>query len=197
MRSKEDIHIDINVRLQMRERGKLVHGSIREGHNVFTVNGMNWLSTLMAWQTISGLDVPYTNRRVRWMGAGSGTQLESANVSLLAYPILCTTTNYLQPVQSVSFPSSTSVQFTKEFGASEITIAGAPVAVSEIGLYADVSPANNGAINDVSYNPSELPSATMLDPTVGTNPLIAYKTFEPLTKTIDFSLLVNWEFLFV
>jgi hypothetical protein len=119
MRLKEDIVIESNVWLLMRERGKLVPGSHREGHNVFTTNGKNWLAKLIAWSTISGTDIAYTNRRVRWMALGKGSQLEASTVSQLADPVLATPTDYLRPIQTVEFPTSTSTRFIKEFGTTD------------------------------------------------------------------------------
>jgi hypothetical protein len=115
-------------------------------------------------------------------------------VSGLVTPALVTSTDYLVTVQSVTFPTSTSVQFIREFGLSEITVAGLPVTVTEAGLFADVNPATAGGTEDVAVDPGTID--TTLDPSVSTNPPIAYKAFEGLTKTVDFTLEVRWEFRF-
>ena len=195
MRIIEDISLESNVHLLMRERGKLVPGSLREGHNVFTVNGKNWLSRLISWYSVGSVDVAYTNRRVRWVGLGSGALLESSTVVSLMTPVLVSPSSYLASVQAVEFPDSSSVRFIREFGLNEVTIAGIPVMISEAGLYADVSPANNGAEEDTSYDP-EVPTGTVLDPTIGTNSVIAYKSFDGLAKTIDFTIEIRWDFRF-
>jgi hypothetical protein len=182
-----------NVQILMREGGKIVPGSLREGHNVFTVNGKNWLSKLMAWSTIAGTDIAFTNRRCRWMGLGTGSQLEASTVAALVTPVLATPTDFLRPIQSVEFPTSYSVRFIKEFGTTEITILGTPVQITEAGMFADVAPANNGAVEDVSYEPLVYPAATILNPTIGTNSPVTYKTFDGLTKTVDFTLEVRWD----
>jgi hypothetical protein len=132
-------------------------------------------------------------RRTRWAGVGIGTQLEVTTVSALAQPALANSTDYIVALQSVDFPDSTSVRFIKEFGTSEITITSTPVAITEAGLFADVSPGNMGGTEDSGHTLATDPT---LDPTVGTNPPIAYKTFEVLTKTIDFTLELRWEFRF-
>jgi len=193
---RENIFVEANMWLCMRERGKLVPGSIRDGHNAFTVTGKNWLSKLVAWSTVGPTDIPFTNRRVRWIGVGSGSQLEAPTVSSLVTPVLATATDYLRPIQMSEYPTSTSVRFTREFGTSEITIAQVPVMITEAGLYADVQPANGGGSEDSSYDPINLPSATILDPTKGTNALIAYKAFDGLSKTVDFTLELRWELRF-
>ena len=192
-----DFDIESNISVYLRERGKIVPGSRREGHNVFTITGKNWLSRLIAWHAISappGADFPYTHRRVRWLAVGSGSQLEVATVSALANPLPYTTGLYLAPLDSVSFPTSTSVRFSKEFAANEITLAGTPVDVSEFGLYADTNPASTSTAND--DNPFGTGEDTVLNPAIGTNPPIAYKSTEVLPKTVDFTLVTEWEFRF-
>ena len=198
LRLKTDIEIESNVSLLMRHGGKIVPGSRREGHNVFTVTGRNLLSKLISWQTISGIDIPHTNRRVRWIGMGSGSQLEVSTVSALGVPLLATPTNYLAPIQGVEFPTSTSVRFINEFSLNDITVTGAPISVSEAGLFADVNPAQAGNANDGAEDlPHDVGVVdTVLNPGVSINPPVAYKSFEGLTKTVDFTLEVRWDFRF-
>lgn len=189
-------HIEVRANLWacMRERGKLVPGSLREAHNVFTTTGRNLLSKLMAWQTIAATDVPYTNRRPRWIGAGVGSQLEVSNVVSLAQAVEADTLgNFLMPITSPqTFPSSTSTLFIKEFATNEITLTGTPVPVTEFGLFADViSASTEGGTEDAEVGGGV---TTTLDPAVATNPPIAYKAIETLTKTVDFTLEVRWEF---
>jgi hypothetical protein len=183
--------IESNVEFILRERGKVRER--REGHNVFTVAGKNLLSKLMPWSFIGTTDVPYTNRRVRWMGVGIGSQLEVTTVSAINQPVLVTDTDYLSAIQSVEFPTSTSVRFIKEFGTGEITIVGTPVTITEAALFADVSPANMGGTEDVGYSGV---SSTTLDPTAVANAPISYKVIEGLTKTVDFTLEIRWEYRF-
>jgi hypothetical protein len=193
MRLKDRIHAEANLWMCLRERGKIVPGSLREGHNVFTIAGRNWLSKLCGWRVIASTDEPYTERRVRWIGVGTGGLLEVTTVSALNVPTLATTTQYIVPVQSAEFPSSTSVRFIKEFGTSEITPTGTPVTVTEAGLFVDVNPAAGSPTEDIAvgggYN-------TTLSPLASTNPPVAYKAFEGLTKTVDFTLEVRWDFRF-
>jgi hypothetical protein len=198
-RAKIDISVDANMFVHMRERGKVVPWSRREGHNVFTLTGKNWLTKLIAWNSIAdpstGNDFPYTNRRVRWIGVGSGAQLEVQTVSALVNPVLSTGAGeYIVPLDSATFVTSTSVRFSREFASNEISITGVPVSVSEAGLFADVNPAGTSyAAEDSPYTPS---AKTVLDPTAQYNPPIAYNAFEALPKTVDFTLIVEWEFRF-
>jgi hypothetical protein len=93
----------------------------------------------------------------------------------------------------VEFLDSTSVRFTKVFGTSEITFSSTPVPITEAGLFADVNPATMGGIEDGvvggGYN-------STLNPTVSTYTPSAYKAFEPMNKTVDFTLEVRWDFRF-
>jgi len=193
MRFIEDIAINSNILLCMRERGKLVPGSRREGHNVFTVTGRNLLSKLIAWQTIAGTDIPFTHRRIRWAGVGTGTQLEVTTVAALNAPTLSDGANYLATIGAVSFPDPTTVRFSKVFGPTEITFGAAPVAVTEAGLFADVDPWSMGGTEDTQASGG---FNTTLRPDVLNNPPVAYKTFEALNKTSDFSLEIQWDFRF-
>ena len=194
----ESIPIRVNMIALMRSRGKIVPGSLREDHNVFTITGRNWLSKLISWNAIAADDVPYTQRRVRWVGVGTGSQLEVTTVSALANPVIAraSPSQYLVPIDSLpTFPTSTSVEFAYEFATTEITTGGVPVAVSEAGLFTDVNPAETAhkGIDDVEFSPTV---PTTLDPSTTNNPPIAYKAFEPLVKTFDFTLQIRWTFRF-
>ena len=193
MRLIDSIEIKANFWACMRERGKLVPGSHREGHNVFTSHGSNILSRLVAWSTIASTDVPYTHKRMRWVGLGGGTQLESVNISKLNSSLLASGDDYLMPIQGVEFPDSTTVRFIKNFGPTEITFGTAPVAITEAGLFADVNPATMGGIDD---NAAGGGFNSTLRPDIMTNPPVAYKTFEPLNKTNDFTIEIRWDIRF-
>lgn len=190
-----DIELLSNFKAEARERGKLV--SKREGHNVFTITGRNWLSKLVSWSTFGSPDIPYTHRRVRWIGVGTGSQNEVTSVSALNTPAKVNSTDYLALLDSVEFPTATSVRFIKEFGASEISWAGA-VSVTEAGLYVDTNPYDLGSGDGVegSEDAQAAGVTTTLDHKVGTNPPIVYKTFEAIPKTVDYTLTVQWEFRF-
>ena len=193
MRFIENIEIRSNVFLCMRERGKLVPGSRREGHNVFTVTGRNLLSKLIGWQTIGSTDIPFTHKRVRWCGVGIGSQLEVTTVATLNDPTLASGANYLAALQSVEFPDPTTIRFNKVFGPTEITFGSAPVPVTEAGLFADVNPWDMGGTEDTQASGG---FNTTLRPDVPNNPPVVYKTFEELNKTSDFSLEIQWDFRF-
>jgi hypothetical protein len=192
----KDIEIISQFSLIARERGKIVPGSLREGHNVFTTVGSDWLSKLVAWQTIDTPDIPFTQRRVRWVGVGTGTQAETVNVTVLNAPALVTPTFYLGAVQAATFPATGKVKFFKEFLGNEISMPAQGLAVvplTEATLYADVFPVSAaGGTLDAATGSYD----TQMNPEIGTNPCIAYKTFQVLNKTVDFNVEVRWEFSF-
>lgn len=198
MRLFSDIGVESNIDVLMRCRGKIVPGSRRNGHNIFTVTGRNWLSKLVAWQTIGANDVPYTHKRVRWMGLGAGAGLESPTITSLVNPVLASASQYLVPIQLVEFPTTSSVRFIKEFTLGEITLTSTPVSISEAGLFVDANPAEPGNPNDgyedTAYTPGLVD--TILNPSVSNNPPVAYKAFGSMTKTIDFTVEVRWDFRF-
>jgi hypothetical protein len=83
------------------------------------------------------------------------------------------------------------VTLVREFAANEITILGANVTITEVATYVDTATSAPYLVDDPrsSYG-------TILDPTIGTHAPVAYKAFEPLTKTVDFTLLLHWTFQF-
>lgn len=165
------------------EGGLLVPGSVRTGHNVFTEVGRLWVSRLVAWTTVGVTtdDVPGDERRPRWLGVGSGSQLEQRGAERLVAPLTITTAPdaYLRAVAAPAFPVIFSQRYTVAFtGASaDFDHHGASVSVSEAGLYVDV---------DDGGGP-------LLDPGVGTNQLAFYKSFAALTKLAAQTLTVTWE----
>ncbi len=191
----DDVLLKVNFEALMRERGKIVPRSRRDGHNVFTTVGKNWLAKLIGWQSLASVpDDPFTHRRVRWMGVGTGTQLEQASVTAMAAAATVDDTNFITALNfPATFPSSTSVRFSRVFTELEITTVSNPiVAVTEAGLFADVNPATMGGTEDAAAAGVN----TTLDPKLGTNSPIAYKVFDVLTKTQDFTLEIRWDFKF-
>jgi hypothetical protein len=69
MRINDDIAIKSNLFLTARERGKIV--TRREGHNIFLDYGREWLASLIAFSSFLP-DVFEDDRRVRYMGFGIG-----------------------------------------------------------------------------------------------------------------------------
>jgi len=193
IRARDRIEIESNFHAVCRDRGKKVPGTEREGHNVFTTTGRDWIAHLLAWATIGTPDTSFTNRRVRWMGVGSGSQLEVEGVTSLDIPVLATATDYLIPIETVEFPSPGRItQIFSEFRQDQLTFPPyTVVSVSEAGMYVDVfHVSTQGGIED---SPVSAFYDTTLNPTIGSNPPIAYHAFEVINKTADFILEIRWE----
>lgn len=174
---------------ETRERGKLVQQT--EGFNVWTLTGREYLAELIALQASSPRTV-YRDDRISYIGLGSGSQAEEAEVSSLVTPIPYSPGEFLAPVLSpATFPASsasatkTAVRFIREYGLSEISL-GFDVVLTEAGLFTDGNPEDDWALNA----PTGLDGA-------GDRAPMAYKTFEPITKTTEFTLRVIWEVRFL
>ena len=76
-----------NVRIEVRERGKLME--VREGHNIMTDNGREWLAGLIGLSAM-GPDTPERSDRLRYMSVGIGGVLQG-NIGLsLSSPLVDT-----------------------------------------------------------------------------------------------------------
>lgn len=201
LKKRDQILVEANFSLICRERGKLVQGTRREVHNVFTDVGRDWMAHLVAWKTLSDPDVAYTVRRVRWISFGTGTsQLEVAAVTQLETAVAYDDAgNYLAALGTSEFPSGTekTVRFVREFSTTEISLAAAPsVALTEAGLFVDGYDISDSAFAGDDDAPFSGGEKTSLNPQVAANPPIAYARFEPVTKVQDFTLQVRWDFRF-
>ena len=217
MRIIDDIQVKQNVFITMRERGKIVER--REGHNIFVDLGREWLSQLIAYQAFGPPDVTFRDDRVKYMGFGIGgtrqLALGTANsaplgssgdpyeagsytgigsnaqtdvdptVTTLERPVrvIGGVSNYpglagdrwIEQIQAPpEFPTGTSVTFKRLFQSFEVSYGTfTSVPMSEIGLYtAAASPENY------------------------LNTLVAYDTFDTLSKTSAFELEVRWTLSF-
>jgi hypothetical protein len=196
LRKLDDFEVVANFSACLRSRGKVV--TRREVHNVFTNTGRNWMSRLVAWSALGSPDAAYTNRRVRWVGLGTGTTyVENVSVTRLETAVKYNSTDYLAPLNGNELdPDSylNSIRFLRDFSAGEISVATNPVvALSEAGLFVDVY--------KVSEIGGTLDSAapgldTTLNPSLADNAPVAYARFEPINKTQDFTLEVRWDFRF-
>ena len=177
------------VSLLMRERGKIVPGSRREGFNVWTNSGKEYLSLLMSIQT--GPSTGFRNDHMAYIGVGIGSQLEDPAALAIISPVAYLAGQFLAPLDvPPSFPltpTRTTVRYHRTFAETEITLTPASqVNISEIGLFTDGNPA-------AAYAPgtrlTSLAAASAQAPN-------AYKTFEPVGKTDGLELDVSWEIRF-
>jgi hypothetical protein len=175
------------VKLCMRERGKIVPGSHREGHNIWTNTGREYLPLLMSYSAPS---TPFRQDRMAYIGVGTGSQIEQTSVLALANPVAADTGIFLVAVDTPPTfplaPTRTTVQYHRLFSETEITLSIGTVNVSEMGLFTDGNPAND-------YSPgtrdTSLANASLQNPA-------AYKTFEPVGKTQALELDVSWQIRF-
>lgn len=197
LKPREDIKIESNfmARLLHPKTRQEVPGSRREAHNVFTTTGRDWLAHLVVWSTIGSPDIPVTQRRLRWLGVGSGTQAEVESITSLVEPLLVDEAGaYLAALQSHSFPATKQVRVSKEFSTTELSTTLDPVVeVREAGLFVDVYPVSTqGGVDDSAVGAED----TTLNRLLALNAPVAYKSFEVITKTQDFNLEITWEFRF-
>ena len=204
LRCVDDIEVKQNLSIIARERGKIVER--RDGHNIWLDLGREWLSTLIGYATL-GPDVPEEDDRIKYMGVGIGGTQQLAPATANNPPISPpytgsniqvdtdpTLTVLERPVRisggsgvpaagdawigSVQYPvthnSGTSATFVRLFTGSEVSYTPfLSVPLSEIGLYtADADPESNS------------------------NNIIAYDTFDTISKTSAVEIEVVWTIRF-
>ena len=176
-------------RLEVRERGKLT--ATRDGFNICTLTGREWLSELIALES-AGPRTPYREDRIALIGLGTGAQPEVANVGSLVEPVPYVTGEFLASLavpatltSSGTASTNTGVQFIREFARNEVSL-GFDVTLTEAGLFTDGDPDNNFSLPA----PTDYVTASSRAP-------MFYKTFEPVTKTVDSTVRVIWEVRFV
>lgn len=150
----------------------------------------------MSYVTYSPLAGARTDR-YRYIGFGIGSTPEVSSVSRLVSPIPYTSAGgdkFLAELALPSYPFQTSgsfgtaVRYTREFSELELSI-GAPVLLSEAGLFTDGSPTS-------SPDPFTPGTRDLTLAQAGNQAPSAYKSFEPLKKTQNFIIQVAWEVRF-
>jgi len=206
MRSATVIEVKQNLWLTMRERGKII--GRREGHNIWVNLGREYLASLIAYSSFTPVTAE-RNDRVRYMGLGIGGTRQLALGVANAAPLVTaypggntqtdtdpTVTTLERPVRlsgspdpypgqgtdvwigQVQAPAThttvTEVTFKRLFTTLEISYGSfTTVPLSEVGLF-------TAAANPNVYN----------------NTLIAYDTFDTLSKTNAFDLEIVWTIRF-
>lgn len=204
-RGAPPIRRESNVSVTLREEpnGRIVER--RDTHNIFLNYGREWLSELVS---LDSGDAVFRNDRIRYMAFGLGGTRQLLNVSTvqslfpawstfttpaqedtdptitgLEYPIEVTASDYYDDVkQPATFPQAGIVRFTAVAGYLEISYPGGPTSVplSEIGLFTN-------AVSDQSVAPEPAPPARYM---------VAYNTFDTLSKTSSYVLQIDWELRF-
>jgi hypothetical protein len=159
---------------------RLVPGSIRYGHNIITRTGVLWLGALVRWvYPASGNDLAASNKRLRWIGVGTGLQYEDRNITSLANGIAITPSVYMKVLSPPIYTTEFGVKFSTTFLTTDF--GGGSYDISEAAIYADV---------DAGSGPE-------LSVAVSTNAPVAYKSISPsLPKRGTNSLTILWEFRF-
>jgi len=213
-----------NVHLALRDPKSKRVVEKRDSHNIFLNYGRDWLSQLIGLNTggtffrsdrvkymafgIGGTSQQIAGATIRgatpgspyaypgypndWVGgAGSGEPSQSdvdPTITALEWPVEVTVGDYYDLIsQPNTFPGTTGViRFTAVLGLLEVSFGAHPsVPLSEIGLFTQGHP---------------LPLDETVPPVSGEPPadkfMIAYNTFDTLSKTTAFVLEVDWELRF-
>lgn len=189
------------VNIETRENGRLRQHV--EGSNIWTLTGREYLAELISLKTFrasaTGDEWAFRNDRIAFVGMGGGSQPEVANITSLVDGLPYAPGEFLAPLKvPATFPvlsstsSRTAVRFVREFGQTELSI-GSNVILTEAGLFTDGEPTDDWSTLDSSGNP------TVVTGWAGSKDRapMAYKTFEPVTKTPSFTLRVIWEVRFL
>ena len=200
------VEVKSNLIITARERGKIVQR--REGHNIWLNLGREFLAQLIAYSSFSPL-TPERDDRVRYMGLGIGGNRQLIPNSSMplsiqtAYPGSngqsdedLTVTRLERPVRVTG-------------GTSPYPGVGTDVWLSQVGAPPGHPVATQSIFNvlftqtDVSYGGftsvplSEIGLFTSaVSPNVYNNTMIAYDTFDTISKTTDFELEVAWQIRF-
>lgn len=203
MKLAEDIDVRINLKIHKIERGK--RQALHEGHNIWVDLGREYLAQLIGLSAI-GPDTPFRDDRIKYMGFGIGgtrqvapgvanvepmlstypgpnTQTDiDATVTALERPVRLSGTTTTPPyaaedvwLGTVQAPAvqgtPTEVTFTRLFSQLELSYGTfLTVPLSEVGLFTSAA------------NPVGVPG----------NTLVAYDTFDTISKTNAFELEVTW-----
>ena len=201
------IQVESNLRLALLDGKKVVDE--RVGHNIFLNLGREWLAQLIAYKAfLPSKDEPYRNDRIKYMGVGIGGTRQLAmgvanalplkddypgqnsktdtdpTVTKLERPVRISgsfgpshiaTDVWLGRVQAPPvFPSGREVQFRGLFGRAEVSYAPyLTVPLSEVGLFTSAA-----------------------EPNKSINTMVAYDTFDTLSKTDAFDLEIAWTIRF-
>lgn len=163
------------------ERGKRVNRLCRREKNIWLLEGRAYSAMLKAYSSYSP-DIAVRSDRIRYIGLGSGTQPSVSTITRLVSPIAWNASNHFLASTDVPTFSSdkTLVTWTKSYQTNDISLVGT-VNVSEIGLFTDgVEPTYAPGTRDIT-----LASATSQKP-------LCYKTFEPIPKTTDMTLIMSY-----
>lgn len=178
------------VRTLCRERGKIVPGSRRSGHNIWTNTGREFLAMLMTYQ--ANATTPQRNDRVFYLGVGQGLQTEEVTVPSLKEPLEITANRFLTALDHAATdfplrPTRTVVRYVKTLSETDLTFGEVSSRfISELGLF------TNGHQNSFEVGQRDISK----DAGPFQSP-VAYKALlEPVEKTQALEFQVEWEIRF-
>lgn len=206
LRANATVEVRNNLRLVMRERGKIA--ARREGHNIWVNVGREYLASLIAYSSFSPLTTERDDR-MRYMGVGIGgtrqLALGVANAAPLvtAYPGSNGQTDTDPTVTMLERPVRISGSSDPYPGQGADVWVGQIQAPATHGTATEVTFKRLFTQTEVSYNPfltvplSEVGLFTAAaDVNVYNNILVAYDTFDTLSKTNAFELEIDWSVRF-
>jgi hypothetical protein len=206
LRVQSDIEVKYNLELTTRERGKLVDR--REVHNIFLDLGREWLAQLVSYQSLSP-DVPFRNDRLRYMGFGIGGNrqiaLDKANNPPISPPYSGTNaqtdtdpliTTIERPVRVVGsttpYPGIAGDEWVGVVGSADPLTVPTQTTLRRLFTQTEISygPYTSVPISEVGLFTSNA------DPANHQNTMVAYDTFDTISKTTAFELEVVWTIRF-
>ena len=117
-----------NVRVCLKDAcGVEVPESVREGHNILTDYGREWLRNLIVWDTLGASDTPVEDRRLTRFVYGRGYQPATRYVT---WPAIYYTSYDVTAQGVTTFPNSTTLRMEHTIG----TGSGNGITFSEVGL---------------------------------------------------------------
>jgi len=210
LRFSEDIEVKSNLFITAYERGKVV--ARREGHNIFLDFGRQWLSELIAYLSFAP-DVYENENRIRYMGFGIGGSRQIAPAFADTAPLtdygpggVGTTGGF---TQTDTDPTLTRLERpVRVSGGSGGTQPG-DYWVGQVQAPVNHTTAQSTTFrrlfvtDEVSYAPyNSVPLSEVglflsnVDPNFRTNNIVAYDTFDTISKTSAFELEVVWTLRF-
>lgn len=200
------VEVKQNLRLVMRERGKIV--ARRDGHNIWLDLGREYLASLIAYAAFSPL-TPERNDRVQYMGLGIGGNRQLAPGTVNVAPLV------------LSYPGSnaqTDTDPTVVRLERPVRVSGGanayPGTISDVWLGQVQAPAVHSTATSVTFERLFTSTEVSYDPFLSVpvsevmlftaaanlnlynNTGIAYDTFDSLAKTTAFELAINWTLKF-
>jgi len=206
MRIIDELEVKQNVHIIARERGKIV--ARRDGHNIFLNLGREWLAELISLASL-GPDVPERDDRVKYIGLGIGgtRQLALAHANAAPYGTSYQGTN----TQTDSDPLVTQLERPVRISGSNSPYGGTP---GDIWIGTVQAPPVHATATETTFKrlfgPTDIsygsfPSVPLSEVGLMTsaavpgnylNQLIAYDTFDTISKTGAVELEIIWTLKF-